>query len=386
MRTQRPRTGKRALRIWLTAFAASLAAIAVLATSALAVPANFWGVVPQSALTTEQLQRLKRGGVTNIRLPIPWGALQPLASNPIDWSGIDASVARASEAGITVLPYVFSTPEWLVPGEVIDPRIGARAPRNLPVKTATQSAAWTNFLQEAVGRYGPGGKFWAANPALPERAIRTWQIWNEPNFMYFAARPNPKEYGQLVKISYSAIRAVDPGGKVVLGGLFVRPKQAESKTKPRRALFATEFLQQMYKTTPGIKNKFVGIALHPYTTKYQELEPDIEAVREVLKRSGDAGKSIWITELGWSSHRPSAANGHNSFEKGPQGQAQQLKGAYSELTKNQAKWRIKSVYWYSVDDNAGVCNFCDGSGLFGPGFTAKPSWSAFVHFTGGSVG
>ncbi len=36
------------------------------------------------------------------------------------------------------------------------------------------------------------------------RPIRTWQIWNEPNFKYFVAKPNPGEYGKLVKISNAA--------------------------------------------------------------------------------------------------------------------------------------------------------------------------------------
>jgi hypothetical protein len=31
----------------------------------------------------------------------------------------------------------------------------------------------------------------------------------------------------------------------------------------------------------------------------------------------------------------------------------------------------------------GTCNFCDGSGLFGEGFIPKPSWKAFVRFSGG---
>ena len=29
--------------------------------------------------------------------------------------------------------------------------------------------------------------------------------------MYFVASPNPAEYGQLVKLSYSALKAADPG-------------------------------------------------------------------------------------------------------------------------------------------------------------------------------
>ena len=48
------------------------------------------------------------------------------------------------------------------------------------------------------------------------------------------------------------------------------------------------------------------------------------------------------------------------------------------------KWKLKRVYWFSVDDQTGVCNFCDGSGLFAQGFVPKKSWFAYVKFAGGT--
>ena len=139
----------------------------------------------------------------------------------------------------------------------------------------------------------------------------------------------------------------------------------------------------MYRTTPNVKASFEGVALHPYTGNWQTLTPEIEEVRGVLKANGDAGTGLWITELGWSSGPPSS-DGSNSFAKGPAGQAAQLKGAFKLLTTNQAKWRIQRLYWFSMDDAKGVCNFCDGTGLFGPGFTPKKSWFAYVKFAGGT--
>ena len=147
------------------------------------------------------------------------------------------------------------------------------APKTLPVKTGAQRTAWTNFLKLVVGRYGPGGSFWAANPGLPESPIRTWQIWNEENFKYFVVRPSPADYGKLINISYAAIKSVDPGAKLILGGMFARPKEAEFKSKPPQAYFATDFLDQLYNSTPGIKSKFVGVALHPYTTEIPAADP-----------------------------------------------------------------------------------------------------------------
>ena len=97
-----------------------------------------------------------------------------------------------------------------------------------------------------------------------------------------------------------------------------------------------------------------------------------------MKKQHDAGKALWITELGWSSGHPSAANGHNQFEKGLAGQKRELLGAFKLLKANQRAWRLQRVYWFSLTDAPGSCNFCDGSGLFGDGFTPKPAWYAYI--------
>ena len=89
-------------------------------------------------------------------------------------------------------------------------------------------------MRQAVERYGPHGRFWSEHPEVPRDPIRTWQIWNEPNFKYFVARPNPGEYGRLVKRSARAIHALDLGAKVVLGGLFAR-RARERRGPPRHA-------------------------------------------------------------------------------------------------------------------------------------------------------
>jgi polysaccharide biosynthesis protein PslG len=197
-------------------------------------------------------------------------------------------------------------------------------------------------------------------------------------------RPNPAEYGKLVKLSHAAIKSVDPGAKIVLGGMFAEPREAQFKRRPAQAYFATDFLDQLYRTTPGIKSKFNGVALHPYSGEYQELAPDIEAFRAVLRENRDAGKGLWITEIGWSSQPPDPK--HNAFAKGPRGQVKELNGAFRLFRSKQAKWRLKQIFWFSVDDQVGICNFCDGTGLFGTGFVPKPAWFAYVKFAGGNPG
>jgi hypothetical protein len=377
MRYERKRLGRR-MRAWVVALAIAALTVAAAAPSAVALPGKFWGVVPQQPPTPEQLQRLKAGGVDSMRIALSWASVQPNQGGPIDFTSVDPLIATTATAGIEVLPFLYNAPSWAVP---VDRRFAS--PSTLPVRNGKQSSGWKKFVQAAVLRYGPNGSFWAQNPAIPKRPIRTWQIWNEENFKYFVAKPNPVEYGKLVKLSAAAIKGVDPGAKIILGGMFARPIEATFNKKPPQAYFATDFLQQMYESTPGIKSKFQGVALHPYTGTYKRLIPYIEEFREVLKANNDAGKSLWITELGWSSQHPVSGN---SFAKGRGGQAQQLRGAFRVLSAKQRLWHLQRVYWFSIGDQKGACNFCDGSGLFGEGFVPKPAWSAFVGFAGGTAG
>jgi hypothetical protein len=362
-------------RVALAALLA-LALLAVSASAAQALPAKFWGAVPQSALSVEQYQRVHRGGVDTIRIPINWGAVQSSEGAAFDWAATDSQISEAARTGIDVLPFLAGVPAWAE--RLVSVGGGVQVPAKLPV-SGRAKAGWVAFCQAAVARYGPKGTFWTENPGVPFRPLRNWQVWNEPNFKFFVHKPNPAEYAQMVKISSTAIKGSDPSAKVILAGLFAWPKGANSKTGNHN-LFAAEFLEGLYRV-PGIAAKFDGIALHPYSTKYQYLTPQIEEVRDVMKKHHDAGTGIWITELGWSS---SPKSGGNSFAKGPAGQTQQLKGAFSLLVKNQRKWRIQRVYWFSIDDYGAACNFCDGSGLFGQGFTPKQSWYAYVKFAGGT--
>jgi hypothetical protein len=361
----------RRARLLLATFAVAALGTMAFASAASALPADFWGVVPQVPPSVQDLQRLKRGGVDSIRVPVSWGSVQPERGNEWDWSDADALIGAAAAARLNVLPFLSTAPGWAVP---TDRRFGS--PKFLPVRSGRQRSGWSRFVTEAIHRYGPNGAFWRENPQLPVRPIRLWQVWNEPNFKYFVAQPNPAEYGKLVNLTYAAVKAADPGAKLILGGLFARPIEATFHVRPPQAYFASTFLEQLYASTPGIKSKFQGVALHPYTGSWKNLPGRIEEVRRVLVANHDAGKDLYITEMGWSSEPPQP---HNSFAKGVSGQARELKGAFRLLSTNQSRWHLQRVYWFSIGDYAGLCNFCGGSGLFHEG-KPKPAWSAYMHF------
>ena len=338
------------------------------------VPPDFFGVVPQTALTPGDVFRMKAGGISTVRLAVPWSSVQPTEDGGYDWTGTDAAVDAAAQAGLRVLPFACSTPSWLAP-----------KPTTLPIDTARQRAAWTAFLQAMVKRYGPGGDFWAEHgPGIPyvtifdnPLPIRNWQIWNEANFFYFAYPVSPSRYARLVKISAPAIKAVDPGAKVLLTGLFGKPKNRLPRGMP-----AIDFLDAVYRS-PGIKADFDGVALHPYAPSTSALVQLVEGIHKVTVKHRDR-PGLYITEMGWGSQNNFQ---HDAFEQGIGGQVRQLRDSYTYLIDNNRRLNLKQVYWFTWKDVTGSCDFCDSTGLFygGDGFRPKPAWHALTALAHGAL-
>jgi hypothetical protein len=357
-------------------------------------PAEFFGIGPQTPLTEKDAEYMKAGGIGVVRMAVPWSSVQEKRKRGVyNWAGLDQGVEIAARHGLKVLPFLYGTPHWL-----------AAKPTTLPVDTGTQKREWKAFLTAAVERYGPHGKFWAEHapgqghevegggvspypayePVTPrlepirrEIPIRTWQIWNEANFFYFAIPASPSRYAKLVKLSSQAIKEADPGAKVILSGLFAKPT-----AKAPRGMPAAQFLEALYRV-PGLKTRFDGISLHPYAVDTETLEEYVEEFHDVTTQFRDR-VPLYVTEMGWGSE-PNF--NEVAFEQGPLGQVRQLRGAYDYLLENRLRLDVKQVYWFSWKDIQGDCNFCDSVGLFreGTAFKPKPSWKAFVAISRGQV-
>ena len=338
-----------------------------------AVPKGFFGITPQTELTAEDARWMKAGGIDSVRLSLPWASVQPNPTGPYNWGAFDPAVAIAARAGLEVLPSIGSPPSWITSKLT-----------TMPIDTARQRNAWTKFLRAAVRRYGPGGSFWAEHategpnyePAIARPVpIRTWQIWNEANFFYFAYPVSPSRYGKLVTISSKAIKSVQPSAKVILAGLFGEPT-----VRGKWGVPAATFLERLYRV-PGIKNRFDGISLHPYAVDYEKLESLVEGFHDVALAHHDH-PAMYITEMGWGSENNFQ---HDAFEQGPRGQILELRKSYEFLLANQRRLNLKQVYWFSWKDIKGLCDFCDSVGLFREGARLKPKpvWRTFVSLTGG---
>jgi hypothetical protein len=370
---------KTSIAVVLAALAVGLLGISGASSStagvAQAAPRTFFGIVPQAVISEEDAEYMRAARIGSIRLPIGWDSIQPSRRGPWDWSGTDREIATAVNQGLTVLPFLAGVPGWAG-------HLGTR----LPIDNGRLRAGWARFVRTVVERYGRGGEFWLEHPpgVLAEdgirlnrwRPIHAWQIWNEANFFYFAFPVSPTRYARLLKISYRAVKAADPGSQVILSGLFGEPDQSG-----RYGMDADAFLESLYQV-PGIQRFFDGVALHPYAFHVADLERMVEDMRAVVLRNHDPGAGLYITEMGWGSQfDPDVV----AFEQGWHGQARELSDAYRYMLLNRHRLNLKAAYWFTWKDSRYYCNFCDSVGLFRESdrYRAKPAWRALIRITGG---
>jgi hypothetical protein len=337
-------------------------------------PRSFFGIVPQTKLTEEDVRYMRAGGIGSVRMGMGWESVQATRGGPFDWGSIDREVAMAASHGLRVLPFLTGVAPWLL-----------SAPTTLPIDSAQAREEWKAFVSAAVARYGPEGTFWAEHaPGVAKDGIviskplpiRTWQIWNEANFFYFAYPVSPLRYARLLKPTHNAIKSVDPGAKILLSGLFGDPKEGGSFGRS-----SADFLAALYRV-PRIERYFDAVALHPYAFHVDDLEEMVEDVRAVMLDNDDPDARLVISEMGWGSqYNPDIV----AFEQGIQGQKRELKGAYRYLLANRLRLNLAAAYWFTWKDSNLYCSFCDSVGFFGEGsgYLAKPAWHAFVGITGG---
>jgi polysaccharide biosynthesis protein PslG len=328
------------------------------------VPSGFVGVNVDGPLASgatgqpslpKAMSTMVSSGVESIRVAFNWAAAQPTAGGPYDFSATDTIVAGAARDGMTVLPVVLYTPSWDArsnpPGTLAIPR---------------DDGPYAAYLTALVKRYGPRGTFWSANPGLPKRPIREWQVWNEPNFTYYwPTRPFAPSYVALLRAAHTAVHKADPGAKIVLAGM---PNDA------------WEYLQKIYNVR-GAAGAFDVASVHPYTLKPSNVIVFLQKMRQVMKRNGDARKPLVVTEMGWNSsigHRPSDTDCCQSTAAR---QAAKVKQVLPMLAANRAALRLQAFYYYtwaSHGVNGGPSD--NWAGIFqvsGSKLVAKPVFSVF---------
>ncbi|HWT93181.1 MAG TPA: hypothetical protein VN238_09315 [Solirubrobacteraceae bacterium] len=363
-----PRALSRAVGLLLAA--ACLLPVAP-AHGATAVSRSFFGTVvdgpmldPDAPIENE-LSVMRQTGLGTVRLPVHWAAVQPYPSwdvvpageradftdiegVPTDVRALDRWVKGAARLGMEVLPTVLRSPWW--------------AARNWkdeasPPKGTTEYA---RLMTGLVKRYGPAGSIWAGGGAkLP---IRDWQIWNEPSItLFWNWGVWAHDYVALLRDAGTAVKAVDPGARIVLGGL------------PNDSWNALE--RVYYEQGKGL---FDVVALHPYTQRVNNVLEVVRRARQVMDSRGDRATPIMITEMGWSSGAGKQTN-RPTWETSEAGQAAKLSAVVKALTRRRAELRIEGMYWYtwlSADDGFDSFTYSGLRRKTASGIVSKPALTA----------
>lgn len=336
-----------------------------------------YGVVPQDGALPSRgdLDRMPRAGIDSVRLMASWAAAEP-SPGTYEWGALDAMVRETTNRGLSPYLFLYGTPQWAARDDGHGCTGGGCAVF-APSSPATR-AAFAAFAGAAAERYGPGGDFWAPSEygqtpchCSRPRPVRVWQVWNEQNSpKYFAPRADVGGYASLLEESAEAIKRADPGAEIVLGGMWGPRNAGAAVTTVRR------YLTELYRV-PGIEESFDAVAVHPYARTSGRSLDQVEATRRVIRRAGDPGAGLWVTELGWAAKGPKS----NPYVKGLRGQARLLARTLGKLDRRARSFRLRGVFWYSWRDKAkgdSICDWCAHAGLRARDGSAKPAWRAFA--------
>ena len=316
----------------ILAVLALLVVVAPVAAADRTVPKGFYGVnwdrsvKEASGAPTKwgEWARMRRVGVESSRTTFDGGLSQAKKGGPIDFRRTDNYVWLATSHQIELLPTVVVAPRW------------ARRSREKSYSPPKDLRDYAHYLKALIERYGPKGTFWPEHPELTKRPIRAWQLWNEPNLHYYW--PVRHEdwapgYGALVRRASKAVKAADPGAKVVLAGL-----TNESWTA----------LDHLY-DKGDVRGSFDIAAIHPFTPKTEGVVEIVRRFRKVMAKHGDGGKPLWATEIGLPAAKGHDADTTHGLETTNKGMARFLTRTYAALAdgRHDPTIRIDRAYWYT---------------------------------------
>ncbi len=331
-------------------------------------PKPFFGITPQVPSTDADFARMAAGQVGSYHVFLNWSVIEKQAG-VYDWSKFDSLFGKLAENDMIPITYVYGTPAYLA-GPASTP----------PTDSPEALQAYKNFLTAAAARYEPGGDFWdtfvLTDPGVEPKPAEIWEIWNEVNGpAFWSPRPSPGAYAKLLRASAKILHSRDPDLQVMTAGMFATPSS-------NKAITSFKFLRKLYKK-PGVSEATDFVGIHPYGPGIKDVKNQVAKTYREMKRGGDGGDGMWVTELGWGSD----ATANSRLAKNPRQQAKLLRQAYTLLLDNQSRWNIEGALWYSWrDTNTQVtaCTWCPSSGLFDVDLDSKPSWLAFTKLTGGT--
>lgn len=237
-----------------------------------------------------QLDLLKAMGADTARVDVAWASLQEGGRGQISsWYAdrLDHLVTASAARGIRPIITLLDTPCW-----------ASSAPAT--IKQSCSGAYWDRGTQ-FYAPTDPADFGWIAGWVASHYGTRlaAIELWNEPNFddgSYADLRAPDKAvaYTAMVEAAYPAIKSAAPSLPVLAGSL---------------SYSDTQFLDRLF--AAGMRH-FDGISVHPYNegrapgSAYDpkwikaDFVHGLPALHDDMVAKGFSDRSVWITEMGWS--------------------------------------------------------------------------------------
>jgi len=217
------------------------------------IPDDFFGMVHAgSAKAPGEYELLDEMRVNWFLTTFYWSAIEK-ENGIFDFSAYDGFVEKACLERKKIIAVLGYESSWLRSRGVKN----YIPPEDIPL--------FLRFVEETVNHF--------------KDKIDVWEIWNEPNFMFWEG--SQEEFFELSKLAALKIRKVDSNA-YILGGVFWRTPRG--------------FIKGMYKA--GAMENLDGLAFHPYAVDPKGSMQIYDKFLDVLSEINYNGP-VWITEVGY---------------------------------------------------------------------------------------
>ena len=274
-------------------------------------------------------------GVKWLRTDFWWHIAQPTKGGAYNWKVFDKVVSLAEKYGIEIVAELNGYPSSWINGSFASQK---------------DQQAFGAFAAAAAAHFGD--------------KVNYWEIFNEPNMQGISAA----NYTQMLKLAYTAIKAVDADDMVITGGLAAAPATTAT------VVGAVDYLKGIYAN--GGAGYFDAVGYHPYSFPYLPSASDSwngwqimeDGIRSTMVGNGDADLAVWITEFG----APTAGSSTAVTE------TTQTAMIVQAVLQAQATSWVGPVLWYSYQDKGVDANDIESwFGLIGPDGAHKEMYDTY---------
>ncbi len=197
-----------------------------------------------------------------------------------DFSATDAVVQNDTAHGLDTEGILIGTPGWAVRAGQTP---GNGLPKGLGLPITNPANVWADYVRQTVRHYAG--------------QVAYWEIWNEPDLKFFWTS-SPADYYQLLRVSYTVIKSVDPTAKVVIAGMVVPDLN-----------FLSSVLDAA-KSDPSNRaaHGYFDIASWHAYGPAKLVYPNLIHIQSILAGHGYGDARIWVTEAGFPASNPNGEN------------------------------------------------------------------------------